>query len=127
MSEQQRALITELSWGEIEISVGGVQRRYRDAKIWPGGAREWDWNETGTDHGIGIQKTDVREVVEHGAEIVILSRGQNRRLQVHKDTIRFLEERGVEYHIEETRQAVELFNRLSRQGEAVGGVFHSTC
>ena len=127
MSDPAQTLITDLSWGKIEVRVDGEKRRYRDAKIWPGGAREWDWNETGTDHGIGIQIADVKEIVKNGAEIVILSRGQNRRLQVQEETTRYLEDRGVDYHIEETNQAVEHFNTLSREGKAVGGVFHSTC
>lgn len=127
MSDPAQTLITYLSWGKIEVRADGEKRSYRDAKIWPGGAREWDWNETGTDHGIGIQIADVKEIVKNGAEIVILSRGQNRRLQVQEETTRYLEDRGVDYHIEETNQAVEHFNTLSREGKAVGGVFHSTC
>lgn len=127
MSDRAQILITNLSWGEVEVTVEGETRRYRDAKIWPGGAREWDWNETGTDHGVGIQVADLEEVVENGAEIVILSQGQNRRLQVQDAATRYLEEQGVDYHVEETRQAVEHFNALSREGKAVGGVFHSTC
>jgi len=127
MSDRAQILITNLSWGEVEVTVQGETRRYRDAKIWPGGVRAWDWNETGTDHGVGIQVADIEEIVKNGAEIVILSRGQNRRLQVQEATTHYLEEQGVDYHVEETNQAVEHFNRLSREGKAVGGVFHSTC
>ena len=38
-----------------------------------------------------------------------------------------LQERGVPDHIEETKAAVELYNRLVAAGEHVGGLFHSTC
>lgn len=32
--------ITRLSWGHLEIEGG---RAFKDAKLYPGGAREWDW------------------------------------------------------------------------------------
>lgn len=34
--------------------------------------------------------------------------------------------RGVEVHVAETSEAVELYNRVATS-EAVGGLFHSTC
>ena len=48
-------------------------------------------------------------------------------LQTAPETRALLQQRGVPYHIEETKAAVELYNRLSAAGEAVGGLFHSTC
>ena len=127
MQEQKQVLIRDLTWGEIEVQVGEETRRFRDCKLWPGGARGWDWNETGTDHATGIQVADIQEVIEHGAQVVILTRGQQGRLQIQEETLNFLEEKGVTYHVEKTNQAVELFNTLSRRGERVGGLFHSTC
>jgi hypothetical protein len=44
--------ITSLPWGRIETEDG---RAFKDAKLWPGGGREWDWAETGTSHVPGIQ------------------------------------------------------------------------
>jgi hypothetical protein len=41
---------------------------FKDAKVFPGGAREWDWRETGTRHVPGIQPADVQELIEHGAK-----------------------------------------------------------
>jgi hypothetical protein len=115
--------VTSLSWGSIETEDGS----YRDAKCWPGGSRGWDWNETGTSHTPGIQVADVKEVVERGAETVILSRGQNRRLQVKDETLDYLESLGVDVEILETSEAVERYNELAEQGEPAGGLFHSTC
>ena len=37
--------ISLLSWGRIEVE---GHPPFKDAKIFPGGAREWDWRETGT-------------------------------------------------------------------------------
>ncbi|MGH7557922.1 MAG: Mth938-like domain-containing protein [Gemmatimonadota bacterium] len=116
--------IEGLEWGRIEVE--GARAPYKDAKLWPGGSREWDWNETGTRHEPGVQPADVEELLEHGATTVVLSRGIQRRLRVRADTLEMLEERGVRSHVVQTLEAVRLYNEL-REREAVGGLFHSTC
>jgi len=115
--------ITHLSWGRIETSAGQV---FKDAKLWPGGGREWDWGETGTHHSPGTQPADVEELLDHGAEVIILSRGVWKRLKVCAQTLSLLEDRGVEVHVLQTETAVEKYNELSKT-RAVGGLFHSTC
>jgi hypothetical protein len=74
MTAQQSASprISEFAWGRVETADGGV---FRDAKLWPGGGREWDWTETGTHHVPGIQPADVMELLDNGAETIVLSRG----------------------------------------------------
>jgi hypothetical protein len=116
--------VTGLSWGQIEID---GQTRYRDAKLYPGGSREWDWNETGTKHSPGILPADVEELLEHGAEVVVLSRGQQQRLQVASATKELLAERSVDYDVLPTQQAIDRYNELAKRGRAVGGLFHTTC
>jgi hypothetical protein len=49
------------------------------------------------------------------------------RLQVCPETKQILENKGIEYHIVDTKLAVELYNDLTRQGKRVGAAFHSTC
>ena len=114
-----------LSWGRTEVE--GAEGPYKDAKLWPGGAREWNWNETGTHHRPGIQPADVDELLEHGADTVILSKGINERLQVKPETLTMLDEHGVAVDILQTEQAVERYNALQSEGKAVAGLFHSTC
>ena len=115
--------ITDLSWGQMKIEGG---KSYRDAKLFPGGSREWDWQETGTRHSPGIQPADVRELLERGARIIILSRGMNENLRVTEETLQFLEEEGVRYQLLQTEEAVKRYNEL-REEHPVGGLFHSTC
>ncbi len=115
--------ITRLSWGRLEVD---GTRSFKDAKLYPGGAREWDWRETGTAHSPGIQPADVAELVERGARTVVLSKGVWQRLQVCPETLRMLEEEGITAYVLQTEEAVELYNRLRDQGP-VGGLFHSTC
>lgn len=115
--------IAAVSWGRLEVEGG---RCFKDAKLFPGGSREWDWRETGTDHVPGIQPADVDELLEHGAKLVVLSKGTYERLQVCAETLEMLKQRGVGFHMLQTEKAVSLYNKL-RENEAVGGLFHSTC
>lgn len=117
--------ITNVSWGTLAIE--GRDEPFKDAKLYPGGGRAWDWNETGTSHTPGIQPADVEELLEHGAEVIVLSKGMNERLQVKPETLEMLDAEGVETHVLQTETAVERYNQLQSQGEPVGGLFHSTC
>ncbi|HEX3036815.1 MAG TPA: Mth938-like domain-containing protein [Thermodesulfobacteriota bacterium] len=116
--------ITHLSWGRMEVE--GQDKPFKDAKIFPGGAREWNWKETGTQHVPGIQPADVEELLEHGATEVILSKGVYERLQVCPETVEMLKEKGISTHVLQTEKAVQLYNEL-REKKRVGGLFHSTC
>ncbi len=124
---EQKALsprIKHLSWGHIEVE--GKDKPYRDAKLFPGGSREWDWKETGTQHIPGIQPADVKELLEHGATEVILSKGVYEQLHVCPETLQMLKEKGITTHILQTKKAVRLYNKL-REKKSVGGLFHTTC
>jgi hypothetical protein len=126
MTEQETRSpkITHLSWGRLEVE--GQDGPFKDAKLFPGGAREWDWKETGTDHRPGIQPADVEELLERGATAVVLGKGFYERLQVRRETLQKLEERNVTAHVEQTEEAVRLYNELS-ESERVGALIHSTC
>jgi hypothetical protein len=108
------------------VVVKGYRLPFKDVKLFPGGAREWDWNETGTRHVPGIQPADIQELLDSGAEKVILSRGMQKRLETTAVTIQHLEASGVETHILPTEEAVDLYNTLA-DSERVGALIHSTC
>jgi hypothetical protein len=116
--------INDVSWGRLEVE--GKTESYKDAKVFPGGSCEWDWRETGTAHKPGIQIDDVQELLEHGAKVVVLSRGMAECLHVPRETLEFLEQRQIAVHVLPTPHAVALYNKLA-QTEAVGGLFHTTC
>jgi hypothetical protein len=115
--------ILRLSWGRLEVEGGGA---FKDAKLYPDGAREWDWRETGTRHVPGIQPADVAELLDHGAEVVVLSKGMLERLQVCPETLTLLERKGIPAYVLPTEDAVRLYNELAAK-QKVGGLFHSTC
>jgi len=115
--------ITHVSWGRLEVEGGGP---FKDAKLYPGGGRAWDWRETGTRHVPGIQPADVAELIDRGAEVVVLSRGMLEALQVCPETLALLEQKGIPAHVLPTADAVRLYNELSER-HRVAGLFHSTC
>ncbi len=124
MNEQSTSpRITHLSWGRLEVD---SEKSFKDAKLYPGGARAWDWRETGTDHEPGIQPADVQELLEHGAAVVVLSMGMHERLQVCPETLQMLKEKNIPVHMLQTEKAAQLYNEL-RETQRVGGLFHSTC
>ncbi len=115
--------INSIEWGTI---VTGDGNTYKDAKLFPGGSREWDWNETGTHHSPGIQPADVQELINHGAKEIILSKGFHSRLGISQKTKDFLTNEGLTFYILETGKAVEKYNSI-RKNRPVGALIHSTC
>ena len=115
--------ITKLSWGRIEIDSDKI---FKDVKLFPGGCREWNWRETGTEHSPGIQYSDVQELLDNGSKTIILSKGILGRLKVQKEVVDKLESDGIVVHILKTKEAVRIFNKLSRT-EKVGALIHTTC
>ena len=123
-SAEQSPRISNISWGKMNVEGIGSGK---DFKLWPGGGRKWDWHETNTHHIPGIQTVDVEELMNHGAEEIVLSRGMLLALKTREETKIHLEKKGIPFHILETRKASALYNKLIADGVAVGGLFHSTC
>jgi hypothetical protein len=116
--------VEHLSWGLLRVE--GADRPYKDAKLFPGGSREWDWRETGTSHVPGIQPADVQELIDRGATVVVLSSGMLNALRTRPETLRLLEANGVEWRVARTGEAVRLYNEL-RESRPVAALIHSTC
>lgn len=122
--QNQSPQIIHLSWGKMTVEGVGSGK---DFKLWPGGGRPWNWSETGTQHNPGIQPADVEELLQHGANEVVLSQGMLRALQTCPETIKLLQAKGIKVHIAETKLAREIYNELAGEGKTIGGLFHSTC
>jgi hypothetical protein len=121
---RQSPIIGENRWGKIEVDQLG---RFQDVKLWPGGGREWDWDETGTRHEPGIQPADVVELLERNPEVVVLSKGRELRLQTREETFELLGANGITVVQEETSVAIEEYNRLAQSGRRVAALIHTTC
>ena len=68
----------------------------------------------------------IRELLDRGATIIVLSEGMLRRLRICPDTLKLLKQQGVGVHVLPTQNAVDLYNDL-RETEQVAGLFHTTC
>ncbi|GAA2499776.1 hypothetical protein Ahu01nite_035680 [Winogradskya humida] len=115
--------VAEVEWGRIVVAGVG---EFKDVIVYPGGGRAWDWRETGMRHRPGVRPVDVVELLERGADVIVLSRGMDLVLQVDQTVLDFLAGKGIEVQVAETREAVRIYNELSEH-RAVGALFHSTC
>ena len=122
--KKQSPKIKNISWGKVEVA--GENRIFKDVKLFPGGALKWDWRETGTQHSPGILPEDVQELIQKGSEIIVLSSGFYNRLDICESTKEFLKNNNIEFHVLQTKKAVELYNQLCEK-EKVGALIHSTC
>lgn len=127
MDSVTTTLITHVEWGKMTVTIDGRPHEFKDCKVWPGGAKEWDWSEAGTHHHPGIQPADIEEILAQGVEVMVLSRGMELKLHTTPEAEMLLMSKGIAYHILETNEAVAMFNKLSQEGKRVGGIFHSTC
>jgi acyl-coenzyme A thioesterase PaaI-like protein len=123
-TEEAAPAILSSRWGRIEVAGRGLGK---DWKIWPGGGRGWDWSEHGTGHRRGIQPGDVRELVDRGCQVVILTTGRLGRLKVPRETVDLLRSKGIKVIVVGTAKGVVIFNEYVQSGTAVGGLFHATC
>ena len=117
--------ILDFSWGRLVIE--GYEDEFKDARLYPGGASDWDWSVTGTRHVPGIQPADVKELLEQGAKVVVLSKGVQERLQTCPETLELLAEKNIDTHVLQTEEAIDKYNQLVNENQAVGALIHSTC
>jgi len=116
-------VITNFRWGHIGDSAG---RTFKDARLYPCGAAEWDWRKTGTRHVPGIQIADVEDLLSTRPQTVILTRGVELALQVPDRTVQFVQNAGPSVLVLQTEAAVAEYNRRVRT-ERVVAIVHSTC
>ncbi|MBL8680253.1 MAG: hypothetical protein JNK05_13845 [Myxococcales bacterium] len=119
--------VQSIEWGVVRVAGDGKTHVFKDAVLWPGGAREWDWRESGTRHKPGIHPSAVEELLERDCSIVVLSRGMDLVLETMPETFEGLRLAGVRYEWLQSKQAVERYNALFTAGERVGMLLHSTC
>lgn len=117
-------IILSSGWGRMEIE--SIDRG-KDFKLWPGGGRNWDWSEHGTEHRRGVPPAEVEELIAQGSRVVILTTGRLNRLKIQKATIDYLKEKGVEVVVARTGKGIKCYNEYIARGYMVGGLFHSTC
>ena len=71
--------------------------------------------------------SDIEELLEHGAEVIVLSKGMEERLRVSENVVDEIRKRGVQVYVAETREAVRIYGEELKRGRKVGALVHSTC
>ena len=123
MAELGNLSVTGFRWGEIVVAGG---RRFRDVRLYQGGAEEWDWRKTGTRHAPGIQTADFADLLPMKPDVIILSRGVDLALQVPQATIDDAKAHARTVLVMQSEQAVTEYNKRIAS-ERVVALIHSTC
>ncbi|MFP4588583.1 MAG: Mth938-like domain-containing protein [Candidatus Bipolaricaulota bacterium] len=82
------------------------------------------------DKGHSLASDDLKWIIEKAPEVLIVGSGKSGLMKVPQRTRDYLEQKGINYTIERTDQAVEVYNeRLDSESrkEKVAGAFHLTC
>lgn len=77
-----------------------------------------------------LTKKEVEETVKRFRIIdtLIIGTGHYGALPIEKDTLDFLEQRGIKYIIKKTKDAIDEFLKISRsRNKGVIAIFHITC
>ncbi len=115
--------VTGFRWGEIVVA---GDRTFKDARLFPGGAEEWDWRKTGTRHDPGIQTTDLADLLAMKPDVIILSRGVDLVLQVPQAKIDYAKAHAPTVLVLQSEQAIAEYNKRIAS-ERIVALIHSTC
>jgi hypothetical protein len=103
------------------IVIGG--RTYTsDVIIFPDGVRDHWWRREG--HRLHIE--DLEKILAARPEVLVVGKGYSGMMEVPREISEYLEARGIELVAEDTRKAVEVYNKLSGSRRVVAAL-HLTC
>ena len=111
--------IEHYSFGKITIN---GKTYTSDVIIYPGRVDSSWWRKEG--HNLDI--VDLTDVINAKPEVLIVGTGSSGLMKVPKDTISYLESKGIEVHAALTEKAVELFNKLQKD-KIIIAALHLTC
>lgn len=75
--------------------------------------------------GHHLQPEDLKTVIEKKPDVLVIGTGAHGIMTVPVETIKYLEEAGIEVICQPTGQAVESFNQIT--GRQKAAAFHLTC
>ena len=118
--------IKHYSFGNITIDGKGYTS---DVIIYPDRVDSSWWRKEG--HNLQIE--DLGDVVKAKPDILVIGTGASGVMEVPKETVTYLESKGIKVYAVRTGEAVDLFNKLqSKSGgggkaEVVVAALHLTC
>jgi hypothetical protein len=112
-------VIEHYSFGSITID---GQTYTSDVIIYPGRVDSSWWRR----EGHNLQIADLTEIIKAKPQILVVGTGAYGAMKVSKDTVSYLESKGIEVRVELTDEAVEEFNKLQKD-KIVIAALHLTC
>jgi hypothetical protein len=83
---------------------------------------EW-WRKRG--HFVDVD--DIQDILKLKPDVLVLGKGSPGQMKSTETLREFLEKNNIELIEEKTVEAVEIFNRLFKQGKNVSAGFHLSC
>jgi hypothetical protein len=111
--------VEHYSFGVIKLN--GKEFR-RDVIVYREFVKEW-WRKEG--HRVCLE--DVEDILRLKPEIVVIGTGYYGIVRVDREVIKRLKEEGIDVICEESRKAVETYNKLLKEGKKVALAIHLTC
>jgi len=111
-------MIEHYDFGEIIIDGNS----YEDIKIINSRVIPWHQIEH---HRVTMQ--DLDEIIASKPAIIVIGTGYSGMMHVKDDVMDFAKNHKIKLIIENTRNAVGVFNDLEKKGENVAAIMHATC
>lgn len=114
--------IDHYSFGKITVN----GRSYTsDVIIYPNRVDSSWWRK----EGHLLQPEDLAGIISEKPDILIVGTGYSGVMEVQKETMDYINRKGIIVYIERTSKAVELFNRLQKEktGKTIIAALHLTC
>ncbi len=112
-------VIEEYTFGRIRI---GGREYTKDIIIHKGKIYDNWWRK----EGHNLVPEDLKIILREPPAILIIGTGHSGLMKVPKETIKFLEERGIKTIVKKTADACNTFNELVGK-QVVSAAFHLTC
>ena len=77
--------------------------------------------------GHSVAHDDIEKLVSEKPAVIVIGTGASGLMTVPPDTMRFIEDNGIQLIAEQTAKAVETFNELRAGGTDVAIAMHLTC
>jgi hypothetical protein len=113
-------VIEDYSFGKIRID---GKTYTHDVIIYPDHVHSPWWRAEG--HVLAIE--DLAGILDNPPRVLVIGNGYLGRMAVPSDTLAALQARGIEVRIHKTKEAVDEYNRLSRESGDVVAALHLTC
>ena len=113
-------IVEGYSFGEIIIN---GKKYTRDVIV----SKDWIKPNWWRKEGHRVQLDDITDIIDKRPEVVIFGTGAYGVVKVDKEVIDELRRRGIEVICEPTAKAVEIYNKLLKEGKNVILAAHLTC